>query len=369
MSNRWQDLEKVKKFEIELSSHCNARCPLCIRQMLGTDKERPGFKKGHLTLQQMKTFVSQVPNPRDVVLYMAGVGGDPMMNPEAVEIFRLCAETGFKSVTIDTNGSLRSKAVWKELGQISKMSGPDKDRRKMQVTFSVDGLADTNHLYRIRTDFNKIMENAQTYINAGGIAEWKYIIFKHNEHQVKEAEAMAKDMGFMTFISEPSVRHYDPKDSSYARNEGMGELVPDAPSVTPKERIRYNATTVMAKEIACKVMKKNMMYITHEFKVLPCCYFHSWQVIDEYLIRTKVGHSSDSMPFFAGFQNDLNYRSLREVMEDPWWDMLMTKWNTCDPVVCANNCNQNKYWDKTKKFDRLWSEGEVNVPEYRKENV
>jgi hypothetical protein len=47
----------------------------------------------------------------------------------------------------------------------------------------------------------------------------------------------------------------------------------------------------------------------------------------------------------------------------------MTKWNTCDPIVCANNCNQNKYWDKDKKFDRLWSEGEVNIPEYRGENV
>ena len=38
-------------------------------------------------------------------------------------------------------------------------------------------IKDTNP-YRIRTDFDKIMENAKTYINAGGIAEWKYIIFK-----------------------------------------------------------------------------------------------------------------------------------------------------------------------------------------------
>ena len=45
MANHWQNLKDVKKFEIELSSHCNARCPLCIRQLLGTDQERPGFKK------------------------------------------------------------------------------------------------------------------------------------------------------------------------------------------------------------------------------------------------------------------------------------------------------------------------------------
>ena len=82
----------------------------------------------------MESFVSQIPDPSKVVLYMAGVGGDPMMNPEAVEIFRLCADAGFKSVTIDTNGSLRSKEVWRELGRISHNSGPDEHTKKMQVT-------------------------------------------------------------------------------------------------------------------------------------------------------------------------------------------------------------------------------------------
>ena len=369
MANNWQKLENVKKFEIELSSHCNARCPLCIRQLLGTDQERPGFRKGHISLVQMKKFVAEVPDPSEVVLYFAGVGGDPMMNPEAVEIFKLCANNKFKGITVDTNGSLRSKNVWQELGKISKSSGPDALSRKMQITFSIDGLEDTNHLYRIRTDYNKILDNAQTYIDAGGIAEWKFIIFKHNEHQVAEAEKIAKQMGFMTFISEPSVRHYDPKDTSYARHEGIGELVPEAPAVTKKEKIRYNATTVHVKEIACKVMKKSMMYITNEFKVLPCCYFHSWQIVDEYLIRTKEHHASDSVPFFRGFNNNLNQRSLRDIMEDPWWDMLMNKWNACDPKICANNCNQNKYWDKEKKFDRLFKEGDINIPKYRKENV
>ena len=349
--NNWMKLKDIKKFEIELSSHCNARCPLCIRQLLGTDKERPGFKKGHITLKQMESFVSQIPDPSQTDLYMAGVGGDPMMNPEIVEIFRLCTDSGFKSVTIDTNGSLRSKKVWTDLGKISKSTN-----RYVNVTFSVDGLQDTNHLYRIRTDFDKIMKNANTYIQAGGIAEWKYIIFKHNEHQIDQAEALAKKMGFANFVSEPSVRHYDPADKSYARYEGMGDKGPDAPSITAKEKLRYNATTVQVKEIACKVMEKNMMYVTHDFKLLPCCYFHSWQVVDEYLIRTKQDHRSDSIPFFAGFNNDLNTRSLQDIMEDPWWDMLMSKWKTCNPLVCANNCNQKKYWNKIKTYNKLRSE-------------
>jgi len=363
MANGWQNLEDVKKFEIELSSHCNARCPLCIRQLLGTDKERPGFKKGHITLKQMEKFVDQIPSPSEVTLYFAGVGGDPLMNPEVVDIARLCCEKRFKTINIDTNASLRAKETWKELGRISN------ENKNLNITFSIDGLEDTNHLYRIRTDYNKIMANAQTYIDVGGIAEWKFIIFKHNEHQVTKAEHLAKEMGFMTFISEPSVRHYDPKDTSYARYEGIGYLVPEAPEITKLEKLRYNATTVEVKEISCKVMKKSMMYITNEFKVLPCCYFHSWQIVDEYLISTKEYHSSDSIPFFKGFNNNLNQRSLLDIMQDPWWDMLMNKWNTCDPKICANNCNQSKYWDKEKKFDRLFKEGDTNIPRYRKENA
>ena len=96
-----------------------------------------------------------------------------MMNPEVVDIFRYCVER-VKGVYMDTNASLRSKDVWHELGVITKSNN------NSSVTFSIDGLQDTNHIYRIQTDWNKIMQNAKTYISAGGVAEWKYIIFKHN---------------------------------------------------------------------------------------------------------------------------------------------------------------------------------------------
>ena len=77
------------------------------------------------------------------------------------------------------------------------------------------------------------MQNAKTYISAGGVAEWKYIIFKHNEHQVNEAEKLANGMGFAKFIKEPSVRHY---------LDNVGELSPEPPSITERESIRHNAS-------------------------------------------------------------------------------------------------------------------------------
>ena len=65
----WMRLKDIKKFEIELSSHCNARCPLCVRQYLGTDKERVGLEKGHLSLDQIKKLDFVKENPITFEIY------------------------------------------------------------------------------------------------------------------------------------------------------------------------------------------------------------------------------------------------------------------------------------------------------------
>ena len=330
----WQKLADVKKFEIELSSHCNARCPVCIRQITGTDKERPDFHKGHITVEQIKKLVEQLPEPKKVIFYFGGVGGDPMMNPDIVQIFKYCVER-VKGVYMDTNGSLRAKAVWHELGEISKAN------ENSSITFSIDGMEDTNHIYRIRTSWKKIMDNAKTFISAGGIAEWKYIVFKHNEHQVEKAEQLAKQMGFEKFIKEPSVRHYKKGDNLLVELDGIGDLVPEPATISKTEKIRHNAS-IGAVKIDCKVLKKKMMYITHDFKLLPCCYVHSWQIVDK---KTK---------YFKDFKNNLDDVSLEDAMNDKFFDSkLMNSWKDCGPTACAFNCNQKQYWNKESKVEEL----------------
>ena len=59
-----------------------------------------------------------------------------------------------------------------------------------RVDFNIDGLQDTNHVYRKNTNFEKIIDNASAYIRMGGIAEWNYIVFKHNQHQIDKEEGI-----------------------------------------------------------------------------------------------------------------------------------------------------------------------------------
>ena len=39
------------------------------------------------------------------------------------------------------------------------------------------------------------MKNMKAYVKSGALGIWDYLIFKHNEHQLTEAEALAKKIG------------------------------------------------------------------------------------------------------------------------------------------------------------------------------
>ena len=68
------------------------------------------------------------------------------------------------------------------------------------------------------------MENAEAYLKAGGIARWDFIVFKHNEHQVEQAEALAKKMGFKQFrIRKTSLDYSDGPDKWRVKNKN-GEI-------------------------------------------------------------------------------------------------------------------------------------------------
>ena len=87
-----------------------------------------------------------------------------------------------------TNGGVRNEHFWMDLAELD-----------VKVIFSIDGLADTNHLYRRNVKWDKLMSNVETFISNGGRANWEYLVFKHNQHQTSQAEALSKRMGFVNF--------------------------------------------------------------------------------------------------------------------------------------------------------------------------
>ena len=71
------------------------------------------------------------------------------------------------------------------------------------VVFSVDGLEDTNHIYRRGVKWEKLITNMRAYSATGAYAVWEWLVFEHNQHQVEEARALAKELNFQFIVKNP----------------------------------------------------------------------------------------------------------------------------------------------------------------------
>ena len=175
------DLTKIKKFIFETSNYCNLHCPQCPRfDAKGYLDKDISLKHLSFTNIQKNFNLDAMPALTDIMF--EGDYGDPMMNPQICEFVEFFKDI---TVTIVTNGSIRNPSFYKQLAEYDNV----------RITFSIDGLEDTNHIYRINANWNKIISNVKAYTDAGGKAKWKYLIFEHNQHQVSEARKLATNLG------------------------------------------------------------------------------------------------------------------------------------------------------------------------------
>ena len=169
----------IKHLQVETTTYCNSFCPGCSRNVEG------GEINPHISLQHMgmKTWGKLFEDNSISALTLNGNFGDPMMNPNIVQMLDKVANIGniTDMVSIHTNGGLRSLEHWQELANVLQKF------KKHEVVFSIDGLEDTNHIHRRGIDFKKIINNAKEFISHGGTAHWRMIIFDHNKHQVQKA--------------------------------------------------------------------------------------------------------------------------------------------------------------------------------------
>lgn len=199
MSNFF-NLHELNQLHIELTNACNAACPMCTRFHINSPLIRPDLEIDQITIEKFKKyFPPHIIKKCEVVLF-CGVHGDPGMAKDLYEICQYISECspGYTSIRMNTNGGMRKPEFWSKMGSL--FSKQRRDHWRWQITFSIDGLADTNHLYRRNVEWDRVTANAQAFIDAGGFAEWDFLIFGHNEHQIDEAKELSKKMGFVNFV-------------------------------------------------------------------------------------------------------------------------------------------------------------------------
>jgi MoaA/NifB/PqqE/SkfB family radical SAM enzyme len=218
MNNGLWSYKEINGIHLEITNRCNAGCPMCPRYINSGADLNPNLVETDIKYNEFvkwfdPAFVSQLKK-----LYACGNYGDPIAAKDTLPIYKYLRENNSNlALVMHTNASARSPEWFYELGLL--MNG---QRRGDYCVFSVDGLEDTNHLYRRNTNFNKILANMKAFREAGGVAHWDYLAFRHNAHQIDTARQMAKEMGFTTFNVKKTTRwgKYD--------SDGLGYyVVPD----------------------------------------------------------------------------------------------------------------------------------------------
>ena len=177
----WKDITEI---EVELSSRCNASCPGCKRTMMLDKGEF--FPQTDISLIEFQNIFDEYDLSK-IKFKFCGVLGDPLMNSDLMEICRYSLDKGVAAISISTNAGIRNVTWWKRFAKLSKSSS-----KRLVVDFAIDGLEDTNHIYRVGVKWKKVKENLEAYLSEGGHARWNYIVFDHNKKDLPMAEKLAK---------------------------------------------------------------------------------------------------------------------------------------------------------------------------------
>ena len=327
MENKLQFLGKpVTSFNIEGTNWCYLKCSACDR----TIRKDHVKKRNDLSYNIFEKFINEDLRGIDIspiAFNFCGIYGDNLYHPELIEIFKLIKSRGSR-IVLETNGSYKDDAFWEEL--LGILTTYD------TINFSVDGLEDTNTIYRKGSSWKHIIR-AMELVGASEIdSEWKFIVFKHNQHQIGQAKELAKLLGIKKFLLRYSGRFIenDPllPDPEYV---GLQQKHWDQVKSAVKNKTLDQETAIVPR---CMLGKN--IGITNEGLVIPCLTFHS--TYNQWMETNREKLS-------------LTNRSLLDILNNSVWEELAELWKTPSkaPFICSKYCGMSKEESKITQPDRI----------------
>ena len=363
------DYNRINEYQLEITSYCNAACPQCPRNENGRGINRY-MPLCHLDRGAIdRTFTPALCNRLGQVFF-CGSYGDPIMHPDFLNILR---DFRKKNPTLwlyfHTNGGVHDSKYWIEIANIMAGYG--------QIDFGIDGLEDTLHLYRKNVKYSKVIENATAFISAGGRAQWNFIVFKHNEHQVDAVKQLGKELNFFNVLIRKTGRFFnhrtveemtvwpvrdeyviEPPVNPEYRNQSM-MFLPDLKKQYGNIKEYFDTT-----EIKCDAMIGRKVVINAEGLVFPCNFFthnlydrrfYESGVLPEANELSTVNGKNQVREFLESYNLEsfnINLHSLEEIFSNPMWTDLVNSWNKTLSngrlFECAMTCGSKitKVWDQ-----------------------
>jgi MoaA/NifB/PqqE/SkfB family radical SAM enzyme len=276
--------EEIKTVHLEITQRCSASCPMCDRN------ENGGPVNKHIRNNEQELSLADCEDifaPEFIrqlkTMYMCGNLGDPIVARDTLEVFRYFRKHNPDIwLSMNTMAGAKQPDWWAELAEVFGHKGA--------VIFSVDGLENTNQLYRQGVVWANVERNMQAFIAAGGRARWDYLVFEHNECDVERAEQLAAEWGVEKFIKKKSGRFVTTQSQAKETHQAKNRRGEDTTTLAKPRTAEYQNLALLKQQeiektygsmmeyynranIKCKVAgdEKNI-FVTAEGLVLPCCW-------------------------------------------------------------------------------------------------
>ena len=271
--------QELRTIQWEPTSFCNANCIGCPRTDLDTMLTRPHIAamQRHATEQESHAFILSVldkrlKNLREVV-YNGDIG-DAMMHPNIDDIIIEIDKKRPMVQHIHTNGGGPWYKKFKKIaehvdGNLSK---------NIFFIFSIDGLEDTNHLYRRNVQWKHIIKNAEILSKHKVHVRWRMNRFKHNEHQIDTARQMAEDWGWEFSLNDRTWGHekvanllHRPSDPSLYK-EKLKSWKENRFLEFREDKFKYLSTPQTSFKDTCLWKQDKEIQVVSDMTVWPCCW-------------------------------------------------------------------------------------------------
>ena len=322
--------ESITSFNVEATNKCVLKCSACDRTL------RPEIikKLEDLSPKVFHKILFEDLRHADLnntLFNFCGIYGDNLYHKEIFTIFRLIKKRGCR-IHLETNGSYKTEKWWNELFSILT--------RNDKITFSVDGMEDTNVIYRENSDWESINLGMKLAGESNVLSTWKFIIFKHNQHQIEDAKKHASKLGITRFLTRNSGRFLGMDDPLRPDESHIG-----LQQIHREHVQKYMDTDKWDEEVSilprCQQIPRKNIGLTYEGYIIPCLTFHS--VHNEWFEKNKQ-------------RFDIKGRNILDVLADPIWEELHALWDTPSlaPRICNTYCGTPR--NKKNNTDRIKSQ-------------
>jgi MoaA/NifB/PqqE/SkfB family radical SAM enzyme len=188
-------IDSIDYLHLEITNYCNASCPSCPRFFSNSPHVNPYLNLNSWTIEDFNNYVPTKIFENLTHINFCGNHGDPILCNDFLKIIQRIDELGFnRKLSVHTNGGARTEQYWKELGKVFSK------HKNWELIFSIDGLEDTNHIYRRNVKWDTLIRNIKAFKSFDNVAVWEYLIFRHNEHQIEKAHELSKKLNFQKFF-------------------------------------------------------------------------------------------------------------------------------------------------------------------------